>query len=244
MIIYPAIDIMGGKAVRLKQGRADRAKVYADNPLDMADRWLSQGAEILHVVDLDGAFTGSSQNFDVISRIAEKVHVPVQLGGGIRTMDSLDRAFAAGVDRVVIGTALVRDPEFAAAALAKYPCKIVAGIDAKKGKVAVAGWEADTDLLAVDLAKSLEERGAWGVVYTDIDSDGMGGGVNLSATEELAMSTSLPVVASGGVASLDDIRRLVAIEEKGVVGVIVGTALYEGNFTLEEAIREARGDAR
>ncbi|MHB0977263.1 MAG: 1-(5-phosphoribosyl)-5-[(5-phosphoribosylamino)methylideneamino]imidazole-4-carboxamide isomerase [Candidatus Aquicultorales bacterium] len=236
MIIYPAIDIMGGKVVRLKQGKADLVKVYADNPADMAVKWEAAGARIIHVVDLDGAFTGSSVNLEAISGIAEAVDIPVQLGGGMRNLEAVERAFDAGVDRVVIGTALVKDPGFAKVAFERYPGRVIAGIDAKKGKVAISGWEADTDLDAVLLAKRMEEDGAAGVVYTDIEVDGMGKGVNLAATRELAEAIGIPVIASGGVATLDDIRRLFPLESAGVTGVIVGTALYEKNFTLEEAI--------
>lgn len=238
MIVYPAVDIMGGKVVRLKQGRADMATVYADDPAETARRWRAAGAEIIHVVDLDGAFTGSSQNMVAIERLVAAVDVPVQLGGGLRNLEALAMAFSTGIDRVVIGTALVTDPAFAIEAFAQYPGRVVAGIDAKKGRVAIAGWEEETGVGAVELARSLQKAGVAGIVYTDIARDGMGAGVSLRPTEELASAIELPVIASGGVSSLDDIRKLKPLEAKGVIGVIVGTALYEKNFTLEEAIRE------
>ncbi len=240
MMIFPAIDIMDGRVVRLKQGRRDRAKVYADDPAEVAKRWRSAGAEILHVVDLDGAFSGSSRNLRAISRLVEAVDIPVQLGGGLRSMEAIERIMDLGVERAVIGTALATDPEFAASAFEAYPGRIVAGLDARNGVVAIAGWESQTDIEAISLAKRLEKSGAAAIVYTDIAADGMSGGVNVAATEELASAVSIPIIASGGVASLDDIRNLKPLEKKGVVGVIVGTALYEGYFTLEEAIKEAQ----
>lgn len=239
MIIYPAIDIMDGRVVRLKQGRRDRANVYAEDPAEVARRWRAAGAEILHVVDLDGAFSGSSQNLGAIAKVVEAVDIPVQLGGGLRSMEAIDKVMSLGVDRVVIGTALVTDQAFAMDAFGAYPGKVVVGLDAKGGKVAISGWESETDLEAIPLAKALEEAGAAAIVYTDIASDGMVSGINLKATEELASAVELPVIASGGVASLENIRRLKPLEAKGVVGVIVGTALYEGYFTLEEALKEA-----
>lgn len=226
--------------MRLRQGRPDRAKVYADDPSEIAKLWRSVGAEILHVVDLDGAFEGSPCNLDAIERVVKAVDIPIQLGGGLRDMRALRKVFDLGVDRVVIGTILVTDPDFAKSIFLAHPERVLAGVDAKGGRVAIAGWESETNLEATALAKTLEKLGAAAVVYTDIASDGMGSGINYTATEELADAVGLPVIASGGVASLEDIRRLLVLEGKGVVGVIIGTALYEGNFTLEEAIREGK----
>jgi phosphoribosylformimino-5-aminoimidazole carboxamide ribotide isomerase len=242
MIIYPAIDIMGGKCVRLYQGRADQATVYADNPAEMAQKWVDEGAEFLHVVDLDGAFKGSPQNINAIREIASTVKIPVQIGGGIRTLQDLDRLFNVGVRRVVLGTTAITDPNFVRAACSEHPKSIVAGIDAKDGKVAIKGWVEKTDIFAVDLAAQLELYGISHIVYTDITMDGTQKGPNVFATEEVAENVHIPVIASGGVSSLEDIRQLKPLQRSGVEGVIVGRALYEDNFTLAEAIELARWD--
>ncbi|MHB8841089.1 MAG: 1-(5-phosphoribosyl)-5-[(5-phosphoribosylamino)methylideneamino]imidazole-4-carboxamide isomerase [Candidatus Aquicultor sp.] len=242
MIIYPAIDIMGGKCVRLYQGRADKATIYADNPADMAVKWQDEGAQFLHLVDLDGAFQGSPQNLAAIENIVKTVKIPVQLGGGLRTIEDLDKVFATGVTRAILGTSVITDPELVKAACAKYPGKIVAGLDARGGKVSIKGWVEDTDIFATDVAMQLEVYGVSRIVYTDIMMDGAQTGVNIFATEELAENISIPVIASGGVSSLSDIRQLKPLQESGVEGVIIGRALYEGNFTLAEAIELARWD--
>lgn len=242
MIIYPAIDIMGGKCVRLFQGRADKATVYADVPADMAEKWRDEGAEFLHIVDLDGAFTGSSRNLDAIEEIVKRVDVPVQLGGGLRTIADLDRVFNVGVARAILGTSVINDPELVKEACAKYPGKIVAGLDAKDGKVAIKGWVEETDIFATDIAMQLEAYGVSRIVYTDIMMDGAQTGVNLFATEELAENINIPVIASGGVSTLSDIREIKPLQTAGVEGVIIGRALYENNFTLSEAIELARWD--
>jgi phosphoribosylformimino-5-aminoimidazole carboxamide ribotide isomerase len=240
MIIYPAIDIMGGKCVRLYQGKAEQATVYADNPADMAQKWQDEGAQYLHLVDLDGAFKGSPQNLEAVENIVKRVNIPVQLGGGLRNLADLDRVFDTGVTRAILGTSVITDPELVKAACAKYPGKIVAGLDARDGKVAIKGWVEDTDIFAVDLALQLEIYGISRIVYTDIFSDGTQKGVNVFATEDVAENISIPVIASGGVSALDDIRQLKPLQESGVEGVIIGRALYEGNFTLPEAIELAR----
>jgi phosphoribosylformimino-5-aminoimidazole carboxamide ribotide isomerase len=242
MIIYPAIDIMGGKCVRLYQGRAEQATVYADNPADMAQKWADLGAKFLHVVDLDGAFTGSPQNIDAIREIAKRVNIPIQIGGGLRTLEDLDRVFSAGVKRAIIGTSAITDPTFVRAACQAHPNSIVAGIDAKDGKVAIKGWVDVTDIFAVDLAAQLELYGVSHIVYTDIMMDGTQKGPNVFATEEVAENVHIPVIASGGVSSLEDIRQLKPLQKSGVEGVIVGRALYENNFTLPEALELARWD--
>ena len=243
MIIYPAIDIMDGKCVRLYQGRADAVTVYANVPADMAEKWQNEGAKFLHLVDLDGAFKGSPQNLAAIEEIVKRVDVPVQLGGGLRTLEDLDKVFELGVARAILGTSVISDPELVKEAYAKHPGKIVAGLDAREGKVAIKGWVEDTDIFATDVALQLELYGVSRIVYTDIMMDGAQTGVNLFATEELAESINVPIIASGGVSSLSDIRQIKPLQAAGVEGVIVGRALYEGNFTLEEAIEVARWDS-
>ena len=238
MQIFPAIDILGGKAVRLRQGRYDQVTVYNDDPVAQARIWAEGGAEWLHVVDLDGARDGVPHNIDVIARIVREVHVPVQTGGGIRSMATLDRLYDAGVVRTVLGTALVTSPEFVAEAAAKH-AGIVAGVDARDGKVAIEGWRQGTEREVIELIEELAALGVQRVVYTDISRDGMQTGVSADAYRELAEESPMTIVASGGITSLDDIRALAAIGRR-VEGAIVGTALYEQRFTLPEAIVAGR----
>ncbi|MDY0088405.1 MAG: 1-(5-phosphoribosyl)-5-[(5-phosphoribosylamino)methylideneamino]imidazole-4-carboxamide isomerase [Coriobacteriia bacterium] len=238
MRIFPAIDILDGKAVRLRQGRYDQVTVYNDDPVEQARIWADGGAEWLHVVDLDGARDGVPTNIDVIARMVREVGVPVQTGGGIRTMETLDRLHDVGVTRTVLGTSLVRDPEFVAAAAHKY-AGIVAGVDARDGKVAVEGWREGTEREVTELIEELAALGVQRVVYTDISRDGMQTGVNARAYRELSERSPMTVIASGGVSTLDDIRALAAIGRR-VEGAIVGTALYEARFTLSEAIAASR----
>ncbi len=242
MKIFPAIDILDGKAVRLYQGRLDSVKVYNDDPVDQARIWASQGAEWLHVVDLDGAVLGKPANADIIARIVKAVNVPVQTGGGIRGMETIDRVFEAGVSRAVLGTALVTQPDLVSDACAKYP-GIVAGIDARDGKVAIEGWKQGTEHGVLELIRELELLGVQRVAYTDIAKDGTQEGINYGAYRALVDQINIPVIASGGVATLEDIRDLVSIGTQ-VEGVIVGTALYETRFTLRQAMAAAGGSAR
>jgi phosphoribosylformimino-5-aminoimidazole carboxamide ribotide isomerase len=238
MQIFPAIDILGGKAVRLRQGRYDQVTVYNEDPVEQARIWADGGAEWLHVVDLDGARDGIPHNIDVIAKIASKVHVPVQTGGGIRSMDTLDRLYHAGVTRTVLGTSLVTDPEFVAAAAEKH-AGIVAGLDARDGKVAIEGWRQGTEREVMELIDELAALGVQRVVYTDISRDGMQTGVSAAAYRDLAERSPMTIIASGGITSLDDVRALASIGRR-VEGAIVGTALYEGSFTLPEAIAAGR----
>lgn len=236
MRIYPAIDIKDGKAVRLLQGRADNKTVYGDDPSAMALRWAEQGAEYLHVVDLDGAFTGEGKNLTAVGRICSVLKIPVQLGGGIRSMLDIEKRFDLGVTRVILGTAAISDPDFVALAAQTYPNRIVAGIDAKDGKVAIKGWVEVSNESAYDLAKRLFALGISTVVYTDISKDGMLTGPNFEATKKMHDESGMDVIASGGVSSIEDIARLAAM---GIHGAITGKAIYDGRIDLQEAIRTA-----
>jgi phosphoribosylformimino-5-aminoimidazole carboxamide ribotide isomerase len=239
VIVFPAIDILEGKAVRLAQGRYDAVTVYNDDPVDQARRWIAEGAEWLHVVDLDGAASGEPKNIELVRRIAA-LGVPVQTGGGMRTMETIERVFDAGVARVVLGTALVTEPALVAEACATYD-GIVAGIDARDGKVAIEGWRQGTEYSVLDLVRELELLGVKRLVYTDITKDGMQTGVNYGAYRALISQVDVPIIASGGVSTLEDLRDLAGLGER-LEGVIVGRALYEGAFTLPEALAAARGE--
>jgi phosphoribosylformimino-5-aminoimidazole carboxamide ribotide isomerase len=240
MKIYPAIDILGGNAVRLKQGRKHEATIYGD-PLEMAAKWVSKGADWLHVVDLDGAFQGKPQNIDVLRKMAASVpNTKIQVGGGIRSMSIVEDLLDAGIKRVVLGTAAVQDQQFVRKAIADYPNNLAIGIDARDGKVQVSGWTEDSQLGAIDLARHLQDMGARIVIYTDISRDGVLEGPNVEATREMLDSTELSVIASGGVSSISDVRRLADIDHSRLDGVIIGKALYEGRFQIEEALANAR----
>lgn len=241
MIVFPAIDLLDGKVVRLRQGRLDAVTVYNDSPIDQAERFAEQGAEWIHVVDLDGAVLGKPVNAPFIEAIVAAVpDVNIEAGGGIRTMETLDRLCEAGVKRAILGTTLITQPEFVAEACAKYQ-GIVAGIDARDGRVAIEGWREGTEYGVLELVRELEILGVRRVAYTDIARDGMQTGVNYGAYRALADRIDIPVIASGGVSTLDDVRDLAAIGPQ-VEGVIVGRALYENAFTLPEAIAAARGE--
>lgn len=239
MIIFPAIDILDGKAVRLMQGRLDAVTVYNDDPVDQARRFIDSGAEWIHVVDLDGAVLGTPANIEIVHRIAA-LGVPVQTGGGIRSMSTIDHMFEAGVRRVVLGTALVKEPALVAEACERYG-GIVAGVDARDGKVAIEGWREGTSHGVLELVRELELLGVKRLAYTDISKDGMQTGVNYGAYRALVSQVEIPIVASGGVSTLDDIRDLLSLGSQ-LEGVIVGRALYEGAFSLEDAIAAGRDD--
>lgn len=238
--ILPAIDILAGRVVRLRQGRFDEVTVYNNDPVDQAKRWADAGAEIIHVVDLDGAVTGEPVNIAAIEAIVAAVRVPVQVGGGIRTEHTLERLFEAGVARAVLGTALITDPALVTHACSRWP-GIVAGIDARGGRIAIEGWKQGTEHDVVDVVSELGSLGVTRVVYTDISLDGMQSGPNLKAYRELTGATEASVIASGGVSTIADIRALAEIP--GVEGVIVGKALYERSFDLPRAIAAGRGEA-
>ena len=236
MIVIPAIDLKEGKCVRLEQGLMDRDTVFNDHPGAQARIWESQGAELLHIVDLDGAFAGKPKNRAAIEEIVRALAIPTQLGGGIRDIPTIEAYLDMGIDRVIIGTAAQRNPELVEEACRLFPGRIVVGIDAKNGMVAVQGWAEVTGVTAVDLARKFEGFGVSAIVYTDISRDGMMQGPNIEATKGLAESVSIPVIASGGVSSLQDIRNLMTVERSGVTGVITGKAIYTGALNLAEAI--------
>ena len=236
MRIYPAIDIKDGKCVRLLQGRFSDVTVYGDNPAEMAAKWEKQGGEFIHVVDLDGALKGAGVNADCIRKICETVSVPVQTGGGIRTIEDIEARLNAGVNRVIIGTKAVSDSEFVKRAVDKYGEKIVIGIYAKNGRVAIEGWDKTSSFTAVEFALKMEALGVKTIVYTDIATDGTLKGPNLAAMTEMVDCTGLDVIASGGIGSVEHVSALTAT---GVEGVIVGRALYTGNVDLAEAIKAA-----
>jgi phosphoribosylformimino-5-aminoimidazole carboxamide ribotide isomerase len=240
MIIIPAVDIKNGKCVRLSQGRADAETIFSDDPASMAQRWAREGATIIHVVDLDGAFKKSPQNLQSIRQLLKRVDVPVQLGGGIRDMETISQLMDLGVAKVIIGTEAINNPAWVKDACRIFPGQIILGIDARDGKVAVEGWTKTTEVKAVDLAKAYEDCGVCAINFTDIHRDGMQTGPNLEATRHLAQAISIPVVASGGVSSIEDIKNLIALEADGVVGVITGKALYSGTLNLREALEVAR----
>ena len=240
MIIIPAIDIKDGKCVRLAQGKFDRVTTYADNPLDMALLWARKGAELIHIVDLDGSVAGRPRNADIILNIVENINVPVQIGGGIRDMETIRFYLDQGVSSVILGTTALKNQQIVREACTVFPGRIILGIDALNGKVAVRGWTENTEKNAVDLARQYEPYGVKAIVYTDIERDGMGTGINMKATRELADSVSIPVIASGGVASIADVDNLLVVEGGSIFGVIIGRALYTGAVDLEEAISKTK----
>ena len=241
MIVFPAIDLRRGRCVRLRQGRLEAETVFSDDPVAMAEHWASQGAEWLHVVNLDGAFGQASSNLRVVEEMVAAVGIPIQFGGGLRAMADIEGALELGLARVILGTVAVKEPSLVAEAVKRFGAeRIVVGIDARKGNVATHGWQEISSLAATELALRVKELGVERVVYTDIARDGMLSGVNVEATRELAQRTGLKTIASGGVSSLDDVRRLKEVEAGGVEGVIIGQALYSGALELREAIEIAR----
>ena len=240
MTIYPAIDLLSGKCVRLRQGRYDDCTVFSDEPVQIAKQWQAAGAEFLHVVDLDGARGGSALNFAAVSAIAKSLSIPVQIGGGIRDEETIVKYLDAGISRVILGTKAVQDKTFLAHILRKFASKIVVGIDAKDGKVAVSGWERVCGDSAIDFAKTAVNLGAQTIIYTDIATDGMLSGPNVPAMREMAAAVEADVIASGGVGGLSDVEALLPT---GVAGVIIGRALYDGKIDLAAAIACGKGGA-
>jgi len=239
VLILPAIDLKGGRCVRLLRGDMEAETVYGDDPVAMGRRWVDAGAEYLHVVDLDGAVSGAPANADAIAALCAKLPVPIEVGGGVRSVERAGALFAAGADRVIFGTAALEHPEIVADACKRFERRIAVGIDAREGRVAVKGWTETSSVTAVELAKRFEQSGVAWVIYTDINRDGTQQGVNVEATRALAEAIDIPVIASGGVGSLADIEALLPWESAGVAGVIVGRALYSGAVDLGEAIRLA-----
>lgn len=241
MIIIPAIDLKGGQCVRLSQGDMNRATVYSENPAEIAKTWQSMGAQRIHVVDLNGAVSGQPKNRDAIIAIVSVVSVPVQLGGGIRDIETIKEYFSCGIDRVILGTAAIKNPLFLEESCRAWPGRIIVGIDATDGMVCVQGWTEKTAMSVVDLVKKIEHLPLAAIVFTDIKRDGMLTGPNIESTAQLARSTHIPVIASGGVSRIEDIEALLTAEQSGVTGVIIGRALYTGNLDLRECIRVAEG---
>ncbi|MCQ4145665.1 MULTISPECIES: 1-(5-phosphoribosyl)-5-[(5-phosphoribosylamino)methylideneamino]imidazole-4-carboxamide isomerase [Vogesella] len=237
MLLIPAIDLKDGQCVRLKQGVMDDATVFSDDPVKVALHWRDQGARRLHLVDLNGAFAGKPKNLSVIRDILGAVgdDMPVQLGGGIRDLDTIEKYFDLGLKYVIIGTAAVKNPGFLHDACDAFPGQVIVGLDAKDGMVAIDGWAKVTTHNVIDLAKRFEDYGVNSVIYTDIGRDGMMNGVNIDATVKLAQALTVPVIASGGLTNLDDVRNLCAVESEGIEGAITGRAIYEGSIDFAAA---------
>jgi phosphoribosylformimino-5-aminoimidazole carboxamide ribotide isomerase len=239
MLLIPAIDLKNGHCVRLRQGNMDDVTVFSEDPVEMARQWADQGAERIHVVDLDGALKGLPMNLKVVEAIAAAVDVPVQIGGGIRDEETVQRYLNAGVAYVIIGTKAVNTPHFLRDVCLEYPRHIIVSLDAKDGRLALNGWSKLTHFDAIEAAQHCERDGVEALIYTDIGRDGMMAGFNVESTRALAQAVNTPVFASGGVSTLDDIRRLKELESEGVAGAVIGRALYEGGFSLADAVKIA-----
>jgi len=240
MLLIPAIDLKDGRCVRLRQGRMDDETIFSDDPVDVAGRWVEAGARRLHLVDLNGAFAGEPVNGEVISAIAKKYpELPIQVGGGIRDEATIQAYLDVGVDFAIIGTQAVKEPEFVGRACKAFPGHVIVGLDAKDGMVAIDGWATVTEHHVLDLAQRFEQDGVSAIVYTDIGRDGMMSGVNVEATAALAEAINIPVIASGGITNIDDIRALCGAETSGITGAITGRAIYEGSLDFAEGQRLA-----
>jgi len=237
LIIIPAVDLKEGRCVRLSQGRMDQESVYSEHPVEMAKHWESKGAERLHVVDLNGAVMGKPIHRSLIGEITQSLRIPIEVGGGIRNMATIEDYLSSGVRWVILGTAAFKNRSFVEEACRQFPERVILGIDARGGKVAIQGWNEVVSLEAIDLAKQFEGKRLSSIIFTDIERDGMSTGLNFESTRRLSGSTSIPVIASGGVSRIEDIKRLLELEPEGIVGVIIGRALYTGTLDLEEAVR-------
>lgn len=237
MLIIPAIDLKDGFCVRLVQGKKDEVTKYSNDPVSIALKWQLCGAKLLHIVDLDGAFSGHQKNYESIISIRKATNILIQVGGGIRSMSHIDLLISSGIHRVILGTVAIENPELVKEAVRKYPGRILVGIDAKDSKVAIRGWIQSTEFDAFDLALKMQDYGVAGLIYTDITRDGMLTGPNFEAIQKMVDILELPVIASGGISSIDDIKRL--LEVKRLWGIIIGKALYSGRIDLEEAIKIA-----
>jgi phosphoribosylformimino-5-aminoimidazole carboxamide ribotide isomerase len=240
MIVIPAIDLKNGRCVRLRQGVMTEETVYSEFPEEVAVRWHEQGAERIHLVDLDGAVNGRPVNRDAIKRIVNAVPVPIELGGGIRDIVTIESYLELGIAQVILGTIAYKDPDLVAKACEQFPGSIILGIDAKKGHVAVEGWVEKTGMTPLEMAKKFESTGISAIIYTDIQRDGMNSGPNIEATKALAEKITVPVIASGGISGIEDVIKLLPLSEFGVTGMITGKALYEGNLGLPEAIKASK----
>jgi phosphoribosylformimino-5-aminoimidazole carboxamide ribotide isomerase len=238
LIVIPAVDLKDGRCVRLSQGRMDQESVYSEHPVEMAKHWESKGAERLHVVDLNGAVVGKPFHRSLIKEIARSVQIPIEVGGGIRDLATIEDYLSSGVRWVILGTVAFQNRALIEEACRRLPERVILGIDAKGEKVAIQGWNEVVSFEAIDLTKQYEGIGLSAIIFTDIERDGMGTGLNLQSTRHLARSTSIPVIASGGVSRIEDIEQLLELEQDGVIGVIVGRALYTGQVDLQEAIRK------
>lgn len=236
MKIYPAIDIKGGQCVRLTQGIKDQETVYDQDPAAVALKWQNKGAKQLHIVDLDGAFEGEPKNLKTIQQILLDIIIPIQVGGGIRSGETVEKYLSLGVSRVIVGTKAIESPEFIEELIREFNDKIVIGIDARNGYVATHGWVQDTKISAIELAQQVEMMGCKTIVYTDISKDGMLDGPNYQAMEEMVLHTNLEVIASGGISQAKDVKLLSQLESKGLLGIIIGKALYTGSIQLEDIV--------
>jgi phosphoribosylformimino-5-aminoimidazole carboxamide ribotide isomerase len=237
MIVIPAIDLKEGRCVRLSQGKMDQESVYSENPVQMAKHWESKGAERLHVVDLNGAMIGKPFHRSLILEITQSIHIPVEVGGGIRDLETIESYLSSGVRWVVLGTAAFLNRQLIEEACRRFPERVILSIDAKRGRVAIQGWNEVISVEAIDMAQQFEGMGLSAIIFTDIEKDGMEMGLNWEATKALAQTTSIPVIVSGGVSRIEEIENLMVLKPNGIIGVIVGRALYTGRIDLEEAIR-------
>ncbi len=243
MIVIPAIDLKDGKCVRLSQGRMDQVSVYSEDPVEMAGHWESKGASRLHVVDLNGAVVGRPMHQPLIDEIARTVHIPVEVGGGIRDVEIIEDYLSMGVEWVILGTAALRDPDLVKESCRRFPGRIMLSIDARGERVAIQGWYEVVSLKAIDLSRQFEGLGLSAIIFTDVERDGMGTGLNWEMTRSIARASSIPVIASGGISRKEEIAFLKELEPDGVMGVIVGRALYTGQIDLTESIRIAQNSS-